>query len=202
MDASGFGRFTSRLAGRTTRRTAVGTAIAALGLGALARGTTAQEASPSASPPTAAGAIQVSGDVAKPGTLTLADLQALPAETVEVTYLMSDGTEVQHSYTGARFWDVLQLFEPKIDPDLPETSLHMYLVLTAQDGYVVVLSMGEFDPEFGGQPYLLAWEEDGQVLSGAQGPAMLVPPGDRTEGRYIYGIVSVEIHGVDAATGS
>jgi DMSO/TMAO reductase YedYZ molybdopterin-dependent catalytic subunit len=196
MDASYCGRFTHVLGGRATRRTAVSTAIAGLGLG-FVQVTAAREASPSASPP-AAGDIQVSGHVAHPGTLTLADLQALPAETVEVTYLMSDGTEVQHTYTGARFWDVLQLFEPKIEPDLPETSLHMYVVLTAQDGYVVVLSMGEIDPEFGGYPYVLAWEEDGQALSGEQGLAMLVPPGDRTEGRYIYGIVSIEVHSVDA----
>lgn len=201
MNAPVFDRLTWYLAGRTTRRTAVGTAIAGLGLGALARASASQDAPPSASSPVA-DAIEVSGQVAQPGTLTLADLQALPAETVEVTYLMSDGTEVQHSYTGARFWDVLQLFEPEIDPDLPETSLHMYVVLTAQDGYVVVLSMGEIDPEFGGHPYLLAWEEDGQALSGERGPAMLVPPGDRTEGRYIFGITSIEVHSVDAGRGN
>lgn len=201
MDDFRFDRLDSRFTDRTTRRTAVGTAIAGLSLAAVARLTAAQEGSPSASPPAAAEAIQVSGDVSNPGALTLADLQTLPAETVEVTYLMSDGTEVQHSYTGARFWDVLQLFEPKIDPDLPETSLHMYVVLAAQDGYVVVLSMGEIDPEFGGYPYLLAWEEDGQVLTGQRRPAILVPPGDRTEGRYIHGIITIDVQRVDGGSG-
>jgi hypothetical protein len=38
-------------------------------------------------------------------------------------------------------------------------------------------SMGEIDPEFGEQPYLLAWEEDGQALLGERARVMLVPPG-------------------------
>jgi DMSO/TMAO reductase YedYZ molybdopterin-dependent catalytic subunit len=162
--------------------------------------TTAQEASPAASPPAAdaADAIDIRGEVANPGTFSLADIQALPEETVEVYYLMDDGSEEAHSYTGARFWDVLQLAEPRIDPEAPETSLQMYVVLAASDGYVVVLSLGEIDPEFGGHPYLLAWDEDGQPLSAERGPVMLVPSGDRSEGRYIWSLVSIEVRSVDA----
>jgi DMSO/TMAO reductase YedYZ molybdopterin-dependent catalytic subunit len=37
-----------------------------------------QEASPSASPPVAGEAIEIHGDVANPGTLSLADIQELP----------------------------------------------------------------------------------------------------------------------------
>ncbi len=159
-----------------------------------------REATPPASP-AAAETIQVSGEVASPGTLSLSDLQSLSSETADTTYLMSDGTQVHHTYTGARLWDVLQVAGPNIDPERLETSLHMYVVLTAKDGYTVVLSMGEIDPEFGAQPYLLAWAEDGQPLAGDQGPVMLVVPGDRTEGRYIWGVVSIEVRSVDADTG-
>jgi DMSO/TMAO reductase YedYZ molybdopterin-dependent catalytic subunit len=179
---------------------AVSAAIAGLGLG-FVQVTAAREASPSASPP-AAGDIQVSGHVANPGTLTIEDLQALPVETVDATYRSDDGTDVQHTYTGARLWDVLQLAQPAIEPELPESSLQFYLVLTARDGYVVVLSMGEIDPEFGGHSYLLAWEEDGRALSAEQGPTMLVPAGDQTEGRYIWGVVYIEVRRVDANTGT
>jgi hypothetical protein len=185
---------------RLTRRTALAGAAALAAVGALGSASASRAGQATPSPTT--DAIEVSGDVANPGPLALADIQALPAETVDVTYLMLDGTEVEHSYTGARFWDVLQLTEPLVDPDLPETSLHMYVVLTAKDGYVVVLSLGEIDPEFGGQPYLLAWDEDGQALSGERGPAMLVPPGDRTEGRYIWGLVSIEVRSVDEGSGA
>lgn len=181
-----------------TRRAFAAGLAATLVAGRARLGASAQEASPPASPPAAAETIEISGDVANPGALSLADIQALPAETVDVTYQLQAGTDVQHSYTGARLWDVLQLTEPVIDPERPESSLHMYVVLTAKDGYVVVVSMGEIDPEFGGRPYLLAWDEDGQPLSGEQSPAMLVTPGDRTEGRYIWGVISIEVHSVDA----
>jgi DMSO/TMAO reductase YedYZ molybdopterin-dependent catalytic subunit len=160
----------------------------------------ANDATPPASPPGDNAGIVVTGEVDRPGTLTVADLQALPVETVDVTFLLQDGTKVAHTYSGARLWDVLQLAEPIIDAERPETSLHLYLVLTARDGYVVVLSMGEIDPEFGGYPYLLAWSEDGQPISDERGPAILVPPGDRTEGRYIFGIVSIEVRSVEDST--
>lgn len=156
-----------------------------------------QEATPSGTPLAAGESIEIRGAVASPGSFTIDDLRALPAETVDVTYLMENGTEVQHVYTGARLWDVLQLAQPTIDPELPESSLRLYLVLTAKDGYVVVLSMGEIDPEFGALPYLLAWDEDGQALDGEQSPAVLVVPGDRTEGRYIHGLVSIEVRSVE-----
>jgi hypothetical protein len=118
-----------------------------------------------------------------------------------VTYLLDDGSEVTHGYTGARLWDVLQLAKPLIDPEQPDTSLQMYLVLTTSDGYIVVLSLGEIDPEFGGHPYLLAWDEDGQPLSGERGAPMLVPPADRSEGRYIWSLVSIEVRTVTSPTG-
>ncbi len=149
-----------------------------------------------ATPQVITGSIEITGTVANPGPVTLADIQALPAETVEVDYRTDAGTDVHHSYTGARLWDVMQLVQPDIDPQVPQSSLYLYLVLTARDGYVVVLSMGEIDPEFGGQPFLLAWNEDDQALTGDRSPLVLVTPGDRSEGRYIHGIVSIEVRSV------
>jgi DMSO/TMAO reductase YedYZ molybdopterin-dependent catalytic subunit len=188
---------------RLPSRRAFAAGIAAILVAGRARfESSAQEATPRASPPAVFHAIEISGDVASPGMLSVSDLQALPAETVDVRYLLEDGTKVQHTYTGARLWDVLQLAEPLIDPEQPETSLHKYVVLTASDGYVVVISLGEIDPEFGARPYLLAWEEDDRPLSGEQGPAMLVPAGDRTEGRYIWGVVSIDVRSVETNSGA
>ena len=126
----------------------------------------------------------------------------MPSETVDVTYRLSDGVQVRHAYTGPRLWDVLLLAKPAIDPNRRESALHFYVVLTARDGYVVVLSLGEIDPEFGGQPYLLAWAEDGKPLASDRGPAMLAPPGDATEGRYIYAVATIEIRSVDGERSS
>ncbi len=155
-----------------------------------------------ATPQPSTESIEITGAVANPGPVTLADIQALPSQTVEVDYRTDDGTDVHHSYTGARLWDVMQLVQPAIDPRVPESSLYLYLVLTAKDGYVVVLSMGEIDPEFGAQPYLLAWDQDGAMLTGDKSPLVLVTPSDRTEGRYIHGIVSIEVGDVTVQRGA
>ena len=153
----------------------------------------AQDASPS---PTA-DSIEIFGDVAHPGTWSLADMKKLPTETVELKYLSATGVQQHQHFTGVRLWDVLQLAESSDDP--PVSALTSYLILRARDGYYVVFSMGEIAPDYGDQPYVLAWKTEGHPLPDEQKPLMLVAPGDRTDGRFIYGIVSIEVRGVSAA---
>ena len=59
-------------------------------------------------------------------------------------------------------------------------------------------SLGEIDPGFGNNPYLLAWDEDGQPLTGDDGPVRLVTPGDVKGGRYVYGVDKLEVRDVDS----
>ena len=174
------------------------TAIIAFALlGGLAAPAIAQDA---ASPVTA-DSIEILGDVTHPGTWSIADLQALPTETVEADYQTDTGEQQHHSFTGARLWDVLQLtVSPDDPPGQAMSPLTSYLVLRAKDGYFVVFSLGEIAPDYGDQPYLLIWEIDGQPLSDVQRPLMLVAPGDHTDGRFIYGITSIEVRGVPAET--
>jgi DMSO/TMAO reductase YedYZ molybdopterin-dependent catalytic subunit len=156
----------------------------------------ASQASPAASP-LSEEPIEFRGLFAQPGSLTLADLQALPTETIETPFISDAGDEVQHAYTGVRLWNVLQLAGLTLDTEQPEDSLHKYIVLTAKDGYVVVIALAEIDPSFGARPYLLAWMEDGEMLSGDRNPIRLVVPGDRTEGRNIWGIASIEVRDIN-----
>jgi DMSO/TMAO reductase YedYZ molybdopterin-dependent catalytic subunit len=156
----------------------------------------AQDASPS---PTA-DSIEIFGDVAHPGTWSVAELKKLPTETVELKYLSDTGEQQHQHFTGVRLWDVVQLAESPDDPAGQAVSaLTSYLVLRAKDGYFVVFSMGEIAPDYGDGPYVLAWKTDGHPLPDEQKPLMLVAPGDRTDGRFIYGIVSIEVRGVSAA---
>jgi DMSO/TMAO reductase YedYZ molybdopterin-dependent catalytic subunit len=150
-----------------------------------------------ASPAAGVETFDVTGLVETPGYLSVADLQTLPIETVEVTYEV-EGTAQTHTYTGVRLWDVLARANPIIDPDRNGDPLRKYVVLTANDGYEVVIALGEIDPAFGGHPYLLAWEEDGAPLTGDKGPVELVTPGDKTSGRYIWGIDTIEVRDVDS----
>lgn len=145
--------------------------------------------------PAETGSIDVTGLVQRTGQLAVADLQTLPSETVDVTY-ESGGEPEDHTFTGVRLIDVLDYLGLAVEPDARNPLLPMYLVVTANDGYQVVVSGGEIDPNFGNAPMLLAWEQDGMPLEGDQGPLRLVVPGDLRGGRYVHGVVSIDVRTV------
>jgi DMSO/TMAO reductase YedYZ molybdopterin-dependent catalytic subunit len=148
--------------------------------------------------PAAGEGIAISGEVASPGEVTLADLQVLPVETVEVTVaaLEEGGASQTHTYTGVRLFDVLEWVGLAGDSADPESRVRLYVVLTARDGYQVVLSVGEIETDLGDEPILLAWEEDGAPLPAEHAPAQLVVPGDGDDSRYIWAITEIEVRSV------
>jgi DMSO/TMAO reductase YedYZ molybdopterin-dependent catalytic subunit len=148
------------------------------------------DATPAASP-VAAGSIEITGDFQQNGTLTLAEIQALPQESIDVTFMSGKG-EQQHSYTGVRLIDVINLLGIQNPEENKNPLLGFYFAIVASDGYQVIVSGGEIDTSFGNAPILLAWEEDGAPLTGDAGPLRLVVPGDTKGGRYVSGIVSIE----------
>ena len=78
----------------------VGTVGGAI-LPAGAQGTPAAIASP-----VATGSIQLTGGVLHPGPVTVADLQAMPSETVTVSFKAGSGDQT-HTFTGVRLAAVL-----------------------------------------------------------------------------------------------
>lgn len=160
----------------------------------------AYQATPAASPvaTNTAGSVEFTGLVAHPGPVSVAELQALGSRTVDVTY-ESGGTAEDHQFTGVRLYDVLEHVGLAFDPDARNPLLTAYIVITANDGYQVVLSGGEIDPNFGNAPMLLAWEQDGAPLAGENGPLRLVVPGDLRGGRYVHGIVSIDVRMIEEA---
>jgi DMSO/TMAO reductase YedYZ molybdopterin-dependent catalytic subunit len=177
---------------------------------ALALATTgpvaARQATPGATPAddaTPAGELTVAltGAVLTPLELTVADLRSYPAETVDVTF-EAGGEPQDHTYTGTPLLGLIEAAGLDVPADARNPLLSHYVVVTATDGYRVVLSGGELDPNFGDQPVLLAWEEDGAPIAGEDAPARLVVPGDTRGGRYVTGVVSIEVVAVGDATGS
>lgn len=159
----------------------------------------AAAATPAASPVAASAAetIELVGLVTHPGPILISELQTLPSETVHVDF-ESGGSPEAHTYTGVRLFDVLAHVGIAGDPATHNPLLRRYLIVTAKDGYQIVVSGGELDPNFGDAPMLLAWEQDGAPLSSEDGPVRLVVPGDRKGGRYIYGIVRIDVRSIDA----
>ena len=148
--------------------------------------------------PISSDSLELVGLVERPGALTLDNLRRLPHESVDVTYETFASPE-RHRFTGVRLYDVLQEVGVVAEPGDRTPLLRRYLVVTAKDGYRVVVSGGELDPNFGDVPMLLAWERDGQPLTGEEGPLQLVVPGDKLVSRYVYGVAQIEVLGIESA---
>jgi len=156
----------------------------------------ALQASPVASP-AASDVVNLIGLVATPGAVSVADMQTLTRRTVEVTFQSGSG-EQHHTYAGVLLWDVVNRATMQLTPDRKNDVLRKYVVITARDGYEAMVSLGEIDPNFGNRPYLLAWEQDGQPLTGDDGPIRLVTPGDVKGGRYVTGVITIEVRDIDS----
>ncbi|MBI5812686.1 MAG: molybdopterin-dependent oxidoreductase [Meiothermus silvanus] len=114
--------------------------------------------------------VELAGLLERPAKLSLADLQRLAAETVTVSFLSGQGPE-QHTYKGVRLAALLQQAGLKLE-NRKNDKLRKFVLATAKDGYTVIFSWAELDPEFGAQPVLLAWEEDGKPLEGSEDPSV------------------------------
>lgn len=142
--------------------------------------------------------VELTGLDERPAKLSLVDLQRLTAETVTVSFLSVQGPE-QHTYKGVRLAALLEQAGLKLE-NRKNDKLRKFVLATAKDGYTVIFSWAELDPEFGAQPVLLAWEEDGKPLQGDRGPFRLVVPGDKRGGRYVSGVIRLEVRDADGSS--
>lgn len=135
----------------------------------------------------------VVGAVDRPATVTLPDLQALPGQTVPVTYGTGRGP-VSASFTGPTLWSVLGQAGLTSVPGARNSTLRNVVVATGSDGYAAAFSGGELDPRFGGSrtPALVAYAQDGQPLD-ADGFARAVVPGDAAGGRYVSNLAWLNV---------
>jgi DMSO/TMAO reductase YedYZ molybdopterin-dependent catalytic subunit len=140
--------------------------------------------------------VQIDGAVTTPLTLTVADLRALPQHKARVHYLSGTGSE-SHVFKGPLLADVLAKASPTFDPAVKNAGLRHVVSATGSDGYAAVVAWGEVDPAFAKRPVILATEQDGLGLD-ADGPRLVVP-GDVRGGRYVGGVVHIEL--VDATAG-
>jgi DMSO/TMAO reductase YedYZ molybdopterin-dependent catalytic subunit len=66
-----------------------------------------------------------------------------------------------------------------------------YLSVTAEDGFVVTVSLAEIALPYSDKPVLLAYEQDGEPV---QAGVRLVVPGDDLGGRFILGVTAIGLH--------
>jgi DMSO/TMAO reductase YedYZ molybdopterin-dependent catalytic subunit len=136
-----------------------------------------------------AASIQFSGAVNQPKSFTLDDLRKLPATEEAVAYTGEKGEE-KASYTGVKLWALLANAGGIADT-AKRADLRHTLTITGRDGYAVVLSLGELDPDFGDKPAMIAYSRDRQPFDPARGFRLIVP-GDRHGGRSVRDVVTIE----------
>ncbi|HET9258338.1 MAG TPA: hypothetical protein VFO16_24505 [Pseudonocardiaceae bacterium] len=163
-------------------------AIAVLALTAFGSASAVASTSASGPPPSIglpAGKVLLIGDIEHSRILSVEDLRALPAKTVDVTFKAGSGTQ-HHVYVGPLLLDVLTQAGPKFDPDIKNDKLRYFISVSATDGYRALVAYGEIDPSFENKQVLLATSEDGRPLD-ADGPRLVVP-GDIAGGRYVTNV--------------
>lgn len=134
-------------------------------------------------------ALVIDGLVKQAQHLTVAELRRMQAVQREVTFQTDRGAQ-KATYTGVLLWDVMQRAGID-DPAKKWPDLRHVMAVTGQDGYLVMFSVGEIDPNFGNAPIMIAYERNGQAFTG--GGFRLVVPGDTHGARDIRDLVHIEI---------
>jgi hypothetical protein len=119
--------------------------------------------------------------------LTAADLDALPRATASIS-----GNGMTTTYEGVWVSDVLKKAGVPIG-SLRGASLSTYVIASASDGYQVLFSIAELDPEMTEGKVLLADKANGQSLFGEQGSFRLVTPNDKRGARGIRMLTSLNV---------
>jgi len=133
--------------------------------------------------------ITVGGEVTKQLTITIAGMKDFPAK--EITAKDKEGKE--HVYKGTLLSLVLTSAGVTLGKELRGGNLAKYVIIKAADGYVVVYSLAELDPELTSNDVLLATLVDGHPLPKGEGPFRLVAPHDKKPARWIREITSIKV---------
>jgi DMSO/TMAO reductase YedYZ molybdopterin-dependent catalytic subunit len=138
-------------------------------------------------PPSAA--LSVQGDIAAPLSLTADDLAKMPRETASVP--APDGSKIV--YEGVTLRALLQKAGAPFGKQLRGKVLTTYVLAKAMDGYQVIFTLGELDPDFGNETILIADKRDGKPLPDKQGPFRLVCPNDHEGARSVRMLETLEV---------
>ena len=143
----------------------------------------------------AAPVVVVDGELIKGASLSVKELQAIGAVTID----WSDKRGA-HKVTGVRLDKVLLSLGftegatgPRVDPKLKHQGLRGAVIATAADGFEAVFSIGELLETLGATTALIVWEMDGQPLAPNLGPFRLVVSTDKGSSRALHQLTSLRV---------
>jgi hypothetical protein len=172
---------------RQCRRSVIALIVAAFlasGGGAIAQ--QASPPTPGRSEPQSAG-LSIVGLDNSAQRLSSADLAGMGSVEVTANFKGEHGEE--HAlYKGPLLWTVLDRAGLPGKGDMRARLRHAVLV-TGRDGYAILLSIGELDPDFEGKQVIVAVERDGKP--NPDGQLRMIVPGDRRGGRAVRDVVEI-----------
>lgn len=133
--------------------------------------------------------LSVSGEVTTPLELKLADL----ASFKQVSHKVKDRDGKEHEFSGVALIEILEKAGVTTGAKLRGENLAKYLLISAADGYEVLYSLAEIDPDFTDQVIMLATTKDGQPLVNGEGPFRIITPNDKKQARWIREVRSVKV---------
>ena len=127
----------------------------------------------------------VFGDKSSEWTATA--LAALPHKTITVH---NEHTKADEIYSGVPIIDLLTRLGVPSSPRGKD--LRLYLVAAGSDGYAVVYSAAEVNPDVHDATVLIADTEDGKPIA-ADGPLKLVATGEKRPARWVRNLVAIKV---------
>jgi hypothetical protein len=147
-----------------------------------------------AAAPASAQDLKLTGAAGQVVSLAPAEIAALPHVTLKVQV---EGKAVM--FSGVPLSGLLVRVDAPYGPALHGTALADAVIVTARDGYTVVLALAETDPAFRREQVILADSADGAPLPDTTGPYRLVVEGDLRAARSARMVVSIEVRRLTAA---
>jgi hypothetical protein len=133
-------------------------------------------------------ALEVEGGAQK--SISPSEFQKMPHQTLTVT---NPHTQKQEKYEGVPLRALLDRVGVPSGEKLRGPEMRSYLIISAKDGYEVVLTLVEIDPTFQQNQVLVADTLDGKPLDDKHGPLQLVVPEDRRPARWVRMISKISV---------
>lgn len=133
--------------------------------------------------------LSISGEVTTPLELKLTDL----ATYKQLSHKVKDRDGKEHQYSGVALIEILEKAGVTTGSKLRGENLAKYVLITAADGYEVIYSLAEIDPEFTDRVILLATSKDGQPLAIGEGPFRIIAPSEKKPARWIREVRTIRI---------
>jgi hypothetical protein len=101
-------------------------------------------------------------------------------------------TNTAETYSGVPLATLLEKVNAPLGKELHGEAMTSYVVATGSDGYSVVLSLAEIDPEFHAGQVLVADAREGKPLE-KNGPFQLIVSDDKRPARWVHNLVSITL---------